>query len=307
MDALQNPARVEAAFREQLLPVVISVAVHSERERKPWDAVRAALALSPGRGACELLLAAARAGIAFQLEVLLEIVNVGCGGLPVSDLIPAAEALLPHRDNIRAAEAFDAHMKRLVADGSVKLSNSLQETVEAQRTDAVATDSAFAGMSRTLRRIAQSGKDHWSMISELHQALDDRFAREGISVGFNENREFELQHLTRPEWIIRTLNCFLCGCENSGSLHRQAEMGIPLVEYFDEVGIAGCARALRAIEGVMKEEEARVGSVPDDELYGDSYYARLEAVEREAEGMEECCRQLWRFALRYREEILRVD
>jgi hypothetical protein len=305
-EALKTPAKVETAFREQILQHVLSMVIDRDQETFLSDAVGLVLALSPERGAHELLFASAKAPFPLPKEQLLRIINWKCSLMQTADLVLAAEALLPHRAYREYADAFDHLMQRLQAD-SVKLPPKLSKALKADQKAAKKADPAFAGMSSSLRRIAQTDSDYWDKISALHTALDDRLARKGVEVGYNRNQKQELKHLTRPEWIIRTLNCFLCGCENSGSLAGQEEMGIPLAKYFEEVGIPGCAKALRTMKEIVKEEKARERLDPDDEdLYGCEYQERMEQAEADgpAEGMEECCERLWHYALEHRAEIL---
>ncbi len=167
--------------------------------------------------------------------------------------------------------------------------------------------------SRAFLRLEKSGQPNRYKIGALHQSLDDRFHREGIEVGFNSDRAEELKHMTRPEWVIRTLNCWVVGLENSGNLREDCETGLQLLQELEEVGLPGCIRALQAI-AVLQDEEQMVyareesGELSEDEAE-DEVARLLEAMEKaefdaEPEGWEECATALWTYAVRHQLQIL---
>lgn len=306
LNAISKIARsgehLDPEFRAPLLAELINQIVYGERQ---GDAIGAVLALSPEHGASELLAASSNAGRTFPPGIVKSILGDNWNKLRVPDLVIAAEAMLPARDLVEEGEVFDALTKRLAAEvGHLAMSDALKEAVESERQQV-----PCGGLSRTMRRIDLNEKSHWHKISALDSALEARFRRRGVHVGYNNDREQELRHMSHPEWVIRNLNSFLCGCENSGSLARQSHNGIHLAKYFEETGIAGCAKALRSFERLEKEETAREGSVPEDELFGWEHDERMRHAEREArpEGMEECCQLLWAYALRHADEILRDE
>lgn len=305
--------KMEAAFKEGLLPVLIARgSPRGSGVPASVSAAAIALRMDPVSAARDMLLAGQETGYVLLEEVALEIANRVGSQLSGEDIERLAEALLIHRSHPRQADALDIAVRRLMKAGGEVSSPELRTLLETERTRRK-TDGQ---MSRALQRIADSGKDHWGKIHDIHQALDDRFARQGVEVGFNYDQKLELQYMTRPEWLIRTLNCFLCGCENSGSLARRSEMGIPLAEYFDEVGIPGCARALRAIGGVEREMDIlyalqKAGKITEDDfdLRYEALEARIEKAESDAmpEGMEECCEALWKHAMQHQHEVLPED
>lgn len=308
-DVLHGTGKVDQKYRDELFPAVLSLAVAVEDERTWTQAVSVLRLLKPEDNLQILLSVARKAGRGLPVDLIVCLVNENSHRLRAEELVSLAEALLPHRDHVRAGDAFDALVRRIWEAGiEDSISGELRETMEADKARALDSTPRAAGMSRMLERIALSQKSYWHKISAIHSALDDRFARRGISVGYNNDREFELQYMSHPEWVIRNVNSFLCGCENNGSLSRQMHNGIPLIKYLEETGIHGCVRALKRFQQLEAEEEAREQAQDEDEedeRYAE-YILRLEQAERDAqpEDMEECCRLLWDFAMEYSSQVL---
>ena len=167
--------------------------------------------------------------------------------------------------------------------------------------------------STAFSHIANSTGDASHKVYLIHQALDDRFKAQGISVGFDDDRPSELNHMSRPEWVIRTLNCFFCGCENSGNLSEDSGLGLRLIPEMEEVGLKGCAKALRMIKLIDEEDELLYSRYDRGEISEDDYETLAEQLSQKrpaaeqsslAEGFDTCGEALWAFALLHSSEIL---
>ncbi len=306
-----------AAIYEALWPHVLEAVAHGGKS----DLTAVLLRMDPAAAAAALFETASHSRMPLSVDLLIEMADATGFRLPVQMLEDFAEALLPHRRGLPTGLAWDAAISALVTAGGQGRSLEVQAAVAAESARrADAAQGMRSGSSRAFLRISQSRLPDDSKVSALHSALDSRFKRLGLQVGYNEDREFELRHMTRPEWIIRTLNCFFCGCENSGSLARCAEQGVLLVEEMDEVGLPGCAGALRTIRPLYEEllrmeqpgdvdsEEQVVEDADDDPKYAalQEQIEQAEAASR-AEGYEDCCAALWRYAILYQDQILAVE
>ena len=233
--------------------------------------------------------------------------------LPDDVLSLLGAALLPHGDDLRLGPFLDTIVTRLAAanwqGGPPELGSRITEERARQESRALGMRTA----TQTFLRLEKSGQPNNRKICALHQSLDDRFHRKGIEVGFNYDRAEELKHMTRQEWVIRTLNCWVVGLENSGNLREDCATGLQLLQELEEVGLPGCIRALQAI-AVLQDEEQKVyereeaGELSEDEA-GDEVARLLEAMEKaefdaEPESWEECATALWTYAVKHQIQIL---
>jgi hypothetical protein len=300
----------EAEWRNSIYPLLLERATTKHPDPYvPFLAARLAMALNPIEATRGIL----KSQVSPELDVLIEVNRATRLKLPDDVLSLLGGVLLPHRDDLRLGPYLDQVVTRLADANWLAGPPDLTKLILEERTRQQNTDPRIRTPSRAFIRIENSGARNIDKIGAIDDSLDDRFNREGIEVGFNYDPVADLKHMTRPEWVIRSINHWVVGLENPGNLIEDCNGGLLLLKEMEEVGLPGCVKALQAI-AVLQDEEQMVytreeaGELSEDEA-GEEVARLIGAMEKaesdaKPESWEECATALWAYAVQHQLQIL---